>query len=145
METGCHVNELIVSPLSPHQSGQVRLRFPVRKGVFLSPETVLHCVSGWHPTSQGAARSLLVAALWGRCPVTVTCARRARGRRAQSGPNSLQPYALRPTRLLCPQWQEYWRGLPLDPPNPGVKPTSAVAGGLSLSQQGSPPHCTVVY
>ena len=45
--------------------------------------------------------------------------------------DSLQPYGLQPTRLLCP-WrfsrQEYWSGLtcplPGDLPNPGIEPMS---------------------
>ena len=45
--------------------------------------------------------------------------------------DSLRPYGLKPSRLLCP-WgfsrQEYWSGLPCYPPgdlpNPGIKPMS---------------------
>ena len=61
--------------------------------------------------------------------------------------DSLQPYGLWPTRLLCP-WgfsrQEYWSGLPCLPPghlpNPGIEPESPAlqADSLPLSHQGSP-------
>ena len=52
--------------------------------------------------------------------------------------DSLQPYGLKPTRLLCPwsfSWQEYRGGLPFptpgDLPNPGTEPTSAVFAALA--------------
>ena len=61
--------------------------------------------------------------------------------------NSLQPFGLQPTRLLCP-WdffrQEYWNGLPFPPPgdlpDPRIKPTSPVSpvqqtDSLPLSQR----------
>ena len=61
--------------------------------------------------------------------------------------NCLQPYSLRPVRLLCP-WgfcrQEYWSGLPFPPPgdlpNPGIKPLSPalLVDSLPLSHLGSP-------
>ena len=61
--------------------------------------------------------------------------------------DSLQPYGLWPTRLLCP-WgfsrQEYFSGLPCLPPghlpNPGIKQESPAlqADSLPLSHQGSP-------
>ena len=53
--------------------------------------------------------------------------------------DSLWPYGLQPTRLLCP-WgfsrQEYWSGLPCPPPgdlpNPGIKPRSPALQADSL-------------
>ena len=49
-------------------------------------------------------------------------------------PNSMRPYGLSPTRLLCPlgfSRQEYWSGLPRPPPgdllDPGIEPTSVTA------------------
>ena len=63
--------------------------------------------------------------------------------------DSLLPYGLLPTRLLCP-WsfprQEYWSGLPFpspgDRPHPGFKPRSVTpalqADSLPLSHLGSP-------
>lgn len=47
METGCHVNELTVSPLSPHQSAKLDCGFLLEKVCFpfSVQETVLHCVS----------------------------------------------------------------------------------------------------
>ena len=52
--------------------------------------------------------------------------------------NSLRPWGLWPTRLLCP-WgfsrQEYWSGLPFPPPgdlpNSGIEPTSSVSPALA--------------
>ena len=61
--------------------------------------------------------------------------------------DSLRPYGLRPTRLLC-LWgfsrQEYWSGLPCSPPgdlpNPRIKPKSPVlqAGSLPSEPPGKP-------
>ena len=65
--------------------------------------------------------------------------------------DSVRPYRLWPTRLLCP-WdsprQEYWSGLPCpfprDFPNPGMEPVASLASSASqadslpLSQLESP-------
>ena len=56
--------------------------------------------------------------------------------------NSLQPYGLQPTRLLCP-WgfsrQEHWGGLPCPPPgnlpNPGIEPRSSTLQADSLPSE----------
>ena len=51
--------------------------------------------------------------------------------------DSLQPYELQPTRLVCPlgfSRQEYCKGLPCPPgdfPNPGIKPTSFMSPVLA--------------
>ena len=56
--------------------------------------------------------------------------------------DSVQPYGLWPTRLLCP-WgfsrQEYWSGLPCPPlgdlPNPGTEPRSLALQADSLPSE----------
>ena len=56
--------------------------------------------------------------------------------------DSLRPYGLQPTRLLCP-WgfsrQEYWSGLPCPPPgdlpNPGIKPRTSTLQVDSLPSE----------
>ena len=66
--------------------------------------------------------------------------------------DSLLPYGLLPTRLLCP-WNfprpEYWSGLPFsspgDRPNPGIKPrspvTPALAGRFFTTEPSGKPYC----
>ena len=51
--------------------------------------------------------------------------------------NSLRPYGLQPTRLVCPvglSKQEYWSRLPCPPPgdlpDPGIKPTHLISPAL---------------
>ena len=52
--------------------------------------------------------------------------------------DSLQPYGLQPTRVLCP-WnfsgKEYWRGLPFpspgDLPDRGIEPASLMSPALA--------------
>ena len=148
-----------VSPLLPHQSAKLDCGFLLEKVCFpfSVQETVLHCVS--RVTSHVPESSRGKQGAHFLLPLCRSLQRQVSGQQSRVWdenacavlscsvrPNSLQPYALWPNRLLCP-WQEYWRGLPFDPSNPGIKPMSpALAGGFCITEPpGKPNRYILLY
>ena len=154
MEIGCHVNELTVSPLSPHQSAKLDCGFLLEKVCFpfSVQETVTLCLPGDIPRpreQQGKAGAHFLL------PLLRSLQRQASGQQSRawdvhacavlSGsarPNSLQGYALWPNRLLCP-WQECHLILPIQGPNPLLLPWQVVLYHWATREARL--HYTVVY
>lgn len=137
------------SSVAPSVS-QVRLRFPVRKGVlsFLSSgDCVTLCLPGGIPRPrEQPAPCLLPLPPEAGVRSAVTCARRAHGRCAQSGPTLCNPTHCGPrgSSVRGKNTEEDCHLiLPIQGSNP---PLPWQVGSLSLSQQGSPLalYCSVL-